>query len=625
MAKRWTIPFVSRQSKQCRIDIYDPSWSGAVTELSTNNANAPGVAAEDPFYFEEDDDENLLSVIRVKTGYINLIETTFGGLDDLHPTLMKNRYVEVYYDSTLVFRGYIQQQTFENDWAAAPREVSLPVISPLGLAESLTFEAEMPLTDNKIGYYMKQIIGLLDSSQGTKYDRVTFPQVDNCPEFYGTIRPTITTSEKSSFSQALNATSFPYEGNSLYDFLEGICNAYGWICHDLPDQILFTRFDHTGNYAYYSVNDLAAATNRQTVSVSDPMTLNTYMEPCSDDASISLILPLRKLTAKSMGEVISSVKAEYKHMRCSKIYTYNHNGEEEYLVFLKNIVIGAAVDISGTYLLDSNTVTESENKLYLQDNGINVIDMNGKMMLVMKNLGTWSSSGDTLATLYFYERPVVGVDAERRDMKLKVELTTGDSLNNLGTYDIICTLAYELWCGNTLIGSQNVSYINDNYSVELSFDNVPNNNALRLVIKNVSAGTMWPLLSFDKIELYYKEESYAKYSFRSRVIDFVGDVGYSDEAEIDMLMQCLWIDSNQIGTTIISGASSTYRYLRSTQDRLQIRMQPKSGQSLPMLTAYISRIQYWKSAWRWRLIAMSFNPWNDEYTLTLHHSTTIDS
>ena len=355
------------------------------------------------------------------------------------------------------------------------------------------------------------------------------------------------------------------------------------------------------------------------------MTLDTYMEPCSDDASISQILPLRKLTAKSMGEVVSSVKAEYKHMRCSKIYTYNHNGEEEYLVFLKNIAIGAAVDISGTHLLDVNTVTLTDNKLYLQDDGINVIDMNGKMMLVMKNLGTWSSSGDTLATLYFYERPVVGVDAERRDMKLKVELTTGEDLTTLGQGDIICTLAYELWCGDTLIGSQNVSYINDNYSVELSFDNVPNNNALRLVIKNVSAGTMWPLLSFDKIELYYKEESYAKYSFRSREIDLVGDVGYSDEAEIDMLMQCLWIDSNQIGTEIISGASSTYRYLRSTQNRLQIRMQPKSGQSLSMITAYISRIQYWKSAWRWRLIAMSFNPWNDEYTLTLHHSTTIDS
>lgn len=625
MAKRWTIPFVSRQSKQCRIDIYDPSWSGAVTELSTNNANAPGVAAEDPFYFEEDDDEDLLSVIRVKTGYINLIETTVGGLDDLHPTLMKNRYVEVYYGSTLVFRGYIQQQAFENDWASVPREVSLPVISPLGFAESLTFEAEMPLTDNKIGYYMKQIIDLLDSSQGTKYGRVTFPQVTNCPEFYGTIRPTITTSENSSFTQAYLSSSFPYKGNSLYDFLEGICNAYGWICHDLPDQILFTRFDHTGNYAYYSVNDLAAATNRQTVSVSDPMTLGTYMEPCSDDASISQILPLRKLTAKSLGEVISSVKAEYKHMRCSKIYTYNRNGEEEYLVFLENLPYVAAVDISGTYLLDSNTVTLQDNKLFLQDNGINVIDMNGKMMLVMKNLGTWSSSGDTLATLYFYERPVVGVNADHRDMKLRVEVTTGDSLNNLGTYEINCTITYELWCGDTRIDSRDVAYNNDNYSVELSFDNVPNNNALRLVIKNKSASLTWPLLSFDKIELYYKEGSYAKYSFISREKDYIGDVGYSGEAEIDMLMQCLWIDSNQIGTTIINGASSTYQYLRNTQDRLQIRMQPKSGQSLSMITAYISRIQYWKSAWRWRLIAMSFNPWNDEYTLTLHHSTTIDS
>ena len=81
-AKRWTIPFKSLNGTNCRIDIYDEGWSGAVTELSTANANTPGVAAADPFYYEENNDESLLEVIRYRTGYINLVETIYGGLAD---------------------------------------------------------------------------------------------------------------------------------------------------------------------------------------------------------------------------------------------------------------------------------------------------------------------------------------------------------------------------------------------------------------------------------------------------------------------------------------------------------------------------------------------------------------
>lgn len=641
MAKRWTIPFVSRQSKLCRIDIYDPSWSGAVTELSTNNVNAPGVAAEDPFYYEEDNDEDLLNVVRIKTGYINLIETIFGGLDDLRPTTLKSRYVEVYYDltsqqPTLAFRGYIQQQAFDNDWAAAPREVSLPVISVLGIADSLNFDAELPIVDNKIGYYMKKLIDKIESSQGTTYSQVAFPQVANCPELAGTIRPTVVTKENSVFSQAYNNYQSVYEGIGLLEFLEAVCNAYGWICHDLPDQILFTRFDHSGNYEYYTIANLATATNKQTISAgSAALDIDDYMKPCSDDASMSLLLPLKSVTVKSQGEVISSVKAEFKHMRCygGHIYTYLHNGNEEYIIFLKNVNSYGQpyYDITGSHLLNDNTIILSDNKLIVQNDGINIIDQNGTLRLVMNNMQNWASAGDTLATLYFYERPTIREDSDAdKNLKLKIELTTGDSLSaeDLGTYEIARELTYELWCGNTMVGSQSVGYYNNNYSVELSFANVPNNNTLRLVIKlksYSSVGQNWPLVSFNKIELYYKDVSYAKYVLNNREVKYGGNNGGVEDGSVDALISCMWVDTGLIGASTKSNVSSLYGYLANPQNRLQISMRPKTSQSMPVLMAYINKLLYWQQSWRWRLIALSFHPWDDEYLLTMHHSTTIDS
>lgn len=76
-AKRWTIPFKSLNGTDCRIDIYDEGWAGSVTEISTANNSSPGYPQSDPIYYEEESDENLLLVVRYKTGYINLVETSY--------------------------------------------------------------------------------------------------------------------------------------------------------------------------------------------------------------------------------------------------------------------------------------------------------------------------------------------------------------------------------------------------------------------------------------------------------------------------------------------------------------------------------------------------------------------
>lgn len=636
MAKRWTIPFVSRQSKQCRIDIYDPSWSGAVTELSTNNANAPGVAAEDPFYFEEDDDEDLLSVIRIKTGYINLIETTFGGLDDLYASSIKNRYVEVYYDGNLAFRGYIQPQSFENSWQAAPREVSLPVISVLGLVESqIELNAEMPLTDQKLGYYMKQLIDKIDSTEHTQYSRVVFPKVANCPEFAGTIRPTVVCEVNSGFSPAVGASGIVYKGITLQDFIEGVCHAYGWICHDLPDQLLFTMYDQTPNgsgyyeYEYYTIGNLATASSKSSVDSSlyaNPMTLDTYMEPCSDDATISRIMPARTVRENFEGEIVSSVKADYDHMQCTSIYTYQHDGNEEYAVFLGNPTGNQYPDVDSSHMLAANVINPD---FTIQNNGAFVLDLNGTKRLITKNLKSWTSKGDTIATLYFYKRPIISnyAASDERYLMLSLDLKTGDKITSYGHYELRHSFIFELWCGNSMVATRSINCSDNNYTLTFYItESVPNINALRLVIKNNDeswAEDYWPLLFFDDIRISYYEASYGKYRFDNSEYTFIGNLNGTEDITIDMLMSCYKQNSNTIGTTTGSNFA-TYQYLRNPQDRLQIRMQPKTSQSLSVLMAYINKLLYWQQSWRWRLIAMSFNPWNDEYTLTLHHSTTID-
>lgn len=628
MAKRWTIPFVSRQSKQCRIDIYDPSWSGAVTELSTNNANSPGVAAEDPFYFEEDDDEDLLRVVRYKTGYINLIETTFGGLDDLYATTAKNRYVEVYYNSYLVFRGYIQPQTFENDWSATPREVNLPVISPLGLLDgNWTFTPEQSVADKNIGYYMKKIINAVNFSEFDIYQTVTFPNMysDGCPDFLGTIRSTVACEDNPDFSQAL-ASSNPYKGINFMEFLEGICNAFGWICHDMPGYILFTKFDHEGAYYYKYVNvlDQNSYNDDVTDDKTAPLDISNFLSPSSDDAKVTLIRPLRLVAVSGNGEALSSIKAEFKRTAISSsspIYTYLHNDNEEYIVFLQTC--GDYPEVTGDHLLTGNTL----NDYSPVTNGMNIVDHNGTIKLCMKNMTSWTAVGGAIATLYFYERPIMS-DSNQSDGKLyfRAKISAGYSLISLGDSQWTIGLTFTLYCGDTLIGTFSSAYILGETEIDIPFENVPNNGALRLVISRYGDSTAEGcLLAFESMELHYKEAIYSKYLFRPTVETMIGDTANNEEGSVEMLMSCQFDDSNAI-YPLKSTFFTYYHYLRDApQTRLQIRMRNSGTWPLYVKDAYIKHLKYFKDAWRWRLIALAFHPWDDEWTLTLHHSTTIDS
>lgn len=641
MAKRWTIPFKSLSNKDCRIDIYDPAWSGSVTELSVNNANAPGVAAPDPFYYEEDDDENLLKVVRIKTGYINLIETVQNGLVDLYPTSLKSRYVQVSYDGYLMFRGYIQQQSFENEWKASPREVSLPVVSVLGIAESLDLDAEMGIYDKKIGYYMKELLRKIeptDTSNGvSKYLWVTFPENSRsnfAGDFAATIRPLVTTKDNPDFSKVMGTEKAPYAGISLYDFLEGICNAYGWIVHDTATRVLFTKFDNDRNYSSYPVNynstaDIETATGKTSEGAETVLDLGNIMEPSSDDGTITQIMPLRSITVSPDGELVSSVNLEFKHMRCTQLYEWTHNSEKYPIAILDNADANAK-DILSSYLRPRPEINSSG--VFTQD-GVIACDMKNQKRIMVQNVNNWQSVGN-MFYLLFYNRPIYKPSQQvSSNLKMEVDISWANSIFDLGhssrMYFDPIRIQFTLNCAGTEIGTKTLEFNDDgDHKQTVEFENVtiPYTGALWLKVKalNPSEWTLANIVSFDSIRLFYEEDVTAEYLVDNSNTKFVSYEGV-EEAEIKMLMSCQYLTNHMIGTTDLHALFFTnYNYLRNTQHRLQLSMRPKSANSWPDFEAYMKKIQFWRTNWRWRLIAQSFHPWDDEWTLTLHRSSTLE-
>ena len=109
-------------------------------------------ADTDPLTLEENDDTDLLNVIRYTTGYINILADDSIDVADIFPiNSITDRYVEILEGSTVIFRGYVQAQEVDRMGNYAPTgnpptSVSIPLISPLGLIA--LFCGKIRLIDN---------------------------------------------------------------------------------------------------------------------------------------------------------------------------------------------------------------------------------------------------------------------------------------------------------------------------------------------------------------------------------------------------------------------------------------------------------------------------------------------
>jgi hypothetical protein len=612
--KKWAIPFKSLKGVNCHIDIYKRGYTGStVTTLSPNVSGSPGCAAAQPFYWEEDDDENLLEVIRVKTGYINLVETIRDGLSDLYPSTNTEHFVEVTYGSSLVFTGFMQAQTFENDWAPAPRELSFPIISPLGIMEGFTFNTINPPTRVTFATLFREIISGSDGA----YSYVQMQSTGG--------NPTTSINEFNSMNiQSLVVSPYksklpygdtnPFEGQDYLYFIEAVCNAFGLIAHDEPSRLVFSKFDNSNNY-YLTIN------SDGTVSVgtlSGNYDLDAEFENHSADNAESTVLPLNKITIDYEGEDVKDARLTYDYFSkaagtilvsgWSMAKCTNRDGCLTSDQLISNPVInsdGRTSPSYGTAFIACGTDQLTEQILcqgpsYSPNNLFKWIvpDWCGRGgRIKFKVLSGWN----------------IALGGDAGDPGLAVYLTCGSYNYNFSNNG---------W-GPTSYAKQ----ISGNGDFEISFAAPPIEYPLVMEVYCTSRLSSEVVISIQNLRIEANDSLVGAYLDISRDLKrVIQGTPSPEEGSIDATLGRAFSQySNYVNGSGNIGQNPQYNYLKSAQNRLVISGALMSGGSpTALLSPYMKKTTFWKLGWKWKIIAVNFEPREDLWTLVLHHSTVND-
>lgn len=309
MAKRWYYTFATFQGHTCEVDICDETFSGTAVELNKDVVGSPGCPSDNPVVIEEDNSDDLLDVVRIKTGYLNFVELTSGGLNDLFPK--KNDSLEVFifldkpanvsYDAAaaedyLIFHGYIQAQSFKNDYLGYRNSVKVPIQSVISV-----------IGDDKIGT-QETMLRKIFATDFTEYKYIVFPEMQ-----YST-NPDISVDPidiiEASFMKSI---LFPYnpdynhgvmeygETPDVYDpitkiqFIEAICHSMGLIAHEVGNMLVFTG-GANATHRKYLVSNLGNTQYTYETITGSTLYLNTYFEFASKKNKYSYILPIENIT-----------------------------------------------------------------------------------------------------------------------------------------------------------------------------------------------------------------------------------------------------------------------------------------------------------------------------------------
>lgn len=249
-AIRWQVKFKTLNEKDALIDIYEENWSGGITQLEP---------AVNPITTEEDSDGDYLKPVRTQTGYLRVIDN--GDLDGLMPEDNSQHYVELHIDEELCWCGYMQADTFSEDWDITPLITEFPLISPLGILEGVYLDQAKEMSLVKLGELLLECI----ESTGVDFNYIYFPKEVWYSE---------NESAQTPFSVALSRQTFfedngsddrdaedwqRYDADTCLSFLEEFCKFWGWTLQERQKTLYFvgksqsyyiTRVEYLRNLVY---------------------------------------------------------------------------------------------------------------------------------------------------------------------------------------------------------------------------------------------------------------------------------------------------------------------------------------------------------------------------------------
>ena len=587
---RWTSSFKSLNNTSCRIDIYQRNYTGSLVQ------SVP--AASDPFFYEEDNDSDLLNnVLRSKTGYLRLIEEYDNSMSmaEMFPTEPFDRYVEVYYGQTLVFTGFIQVQDFSNEVTPVPRTLEFPVVSALGLMDKLTFNPTfyMPPSMVTLGELLSRITG----TAGMPYERVYVPKNYGYPNPVNLsmkIYSLVACPWNENYHQSMQGQQV-MKGIEYSTLLEGICKAFGWMLHETPTALIFTAFDYEGDYAYFPRAHVGES--GYSVDADIPSTvedLEDYFDLFDLHATETTIQP------------DTGIEINY------------NGGDDNKLSFQRTYV-----PATGGIITEPSSQGSDPDEVYSICNLVPVQGCN-------EFVGPFSAlTFDTDDTINIGMCPVAW-NGKEGIMISPGAITKDRYLFNIRLYTRLLNRSYYVKMKYDMIGrkSGNIGQLANNPDMDEHYINGTvtsiTDDYVEATFRIHKGGSLDPIqgrplifISNIEFELYPNEEAYSQYIYMPQEDSdkIPGQTAIS--SDVDMLISLYRKNSNLIGNTVRTTKVTEYPYLfqprKSLEGRFDIIQMPEFAHA--MLFSYGSK--------NWRVIAQRLDIYNDEMTLTLQSSSLL--
>ena len=227
---RWQIRFKTLNDIDARIDIYEEGWDGGVTELEP---------ASNPITTEEDSDDDYLKPVRAQTGYLRVVDN--GDLDGLMPEDNSQHYIELYIGNELEWWGYMQADTFSEDWDVTPLVIEYPLISPIGLLDGIYLDQEKGMGVVKLAELLLECI----EATGVEFDKIYYPREvwyneNENPRTQFDVGLSRQTFFKDNGSDERDAEDWKrYDADTCFSFLEEVCKFWGWTLHERKKNLYF--------------------------------------------------------------------------------------------------------------------------------------------------------------------------------------------------------------------------------------------------------------------------------------------------------------------------------------------------------------------------------------------------
>lgn len=616
----WQVKFRNINETPCTINIYDEYYGGQPVQL---------LGADTPFYFEEDNDKNLAeSVIRYRTGYLNIVNAPA----DIYPVIDGDRYVEAYVDTRLIFTGYIQAQEFQTKWAAGPQVAKLPVVSPLGLAEGMKFDLPSTHGTVTIGHMMRLALAKLDPFG--RYTSILTPA----------LKQTDGTDLQTPWALTISTLAFTplnddyvhndpaetaYEPRTLDFLLDGICKCFRWVLHDSPGTLTFADVSHNGYYMLTNVSALESAPGGKTYSTKGDYTqdLDSYLTHWDKGSKTSVIRPYKNITITNSGEE--------KSIQPDLVRTKNNGSISNNAVFLFPVTDEFGGMMPG---MEHQTCTAEGVPTQYGTSGVAYVKNDKEVeMLFCKYNSAYGTSNNPIFIFRTHEQP------EDAGM-IKGTFTNATKLSKLNDWEQDKDFIFRFYIKagnkyNTMGGTggwvnyivwQDITINKENKEFKITWFNTPPCDTLEFGIAlretNMTDGI---LIGIKDVEIQMRgsdeETLHSKYidPYRGKLV-IAGDSKSPQDLGITETL-----NTGYNNTFLMKGkkfVTGTYQYLLKAQDRFEGKFRNMGK----LLTPYLSYIELWRwinadRGWRWRLISYSYNMREDIATIVLHHSVIFDT